>query len=199
MDSLVGSLYDMCNGASNGEEGEGFFLLSDHGFTQIEREVHLNSWLMQEGYLALEEEGLGLEAIGKGSRAFVLDPGRIFINTSGRFPKGSVPPEAVGDLRHEIAVKLKRLSFGEKRVVREVFTREDVYDGPHVCEAADLLVLSHYGFDLKGSLKPGEVFRESDLQWMHTWDDAFFWLPGPALEDVHIQSLAGLIMNDLRP
>ncbi len=86
-----------------------------------------------------------------------------------------------------------KLGYDGKPVIREVFTREQVYNGPYVAEAADLLVLSQYGFDLKGSVKPGEVFRQSDLQGMHTWDDAFFWWSGPEQQDLHIESLAGLI------
>lgn len=197
VDALVGKLYDMFGEISNGNGDEGFFLLSDHGFTKLDQEVHLNSWLTQEGYLTLGDSGAGLEAMNSNTRAFALDPGRIFINSSARFPKGNVPPGEVTDLRHEIAAKLKGLSHEGRPVVREVFTREDVYDGPYVPEAADLLVLSHYGFDLKGSVKGGGVFRDSDLQGMHTWDDAFFWWPGPALGDVHIESLADLIMKSL--
>jgi len=197
VDALVGKLYDMFGVASNGDGAEGFFMLSDHGFTKLDREVHLNSWLRQEGYLSLEDSQVGLEAIGTDTKAFALDPGRIFINSEGRFPKGGVARGAVDDLRHEIAAKLKGLTFEGTPAIREVFAREDVYDGPYVGEAADLLVLSHYGFDLKGSVKIGDVFRKSDLQGMHTWDDAFFWWPGPALGDVHIESLADLIMKAL--
>ena len=96
-------------------------------------------------------------------------------------------------MRHEIAAKLKNLTHDGKPVVREVFTREDVYDGPYVGEAADLLVLSHYGYDLKGSVKSGDVFRDSDLQGMHTWDDAFFWSKDEAPSDLDITQLAGII------
>ncbi len=198
IDAFVGKIYDMFGEISNGEDGENFFLLSDHGFTRLDREVHLNAWLAREGYLELGKDSGGLEGMSEDSRAFALDPGRIFINSSGRFPRGVVPPSDLDNLRHEIAAKLKGLEYEGRPVVKEVFTREDVYDGPYVGEAADLLVLSHYGFDLKGSVRPGEVFRESDLQGMHTWDDAFFWWAGPALNDVHIESLADLVMKALQ-
>jgi len=173
VDELVGRVYEMFNEVSCREEGEGFFLLSDHGFTGIEREVHLNAWLVRHGYLELGGNGKGLEGIVEGSRALALDPGRICINEVGRFPKGAVTPDEVPALKEEIAVRLKELTFEGKPVVREVFEREQVYTGPHVSEAADLLVLSNYGFDLKGSTRPGEVFRETDLIGMQNWDDAF--------------------------
>ncbi len=198
VDELVGRIYEMFGEVSSGGEGEGFFLLSDHGFTGLNREVHLNAWLAREGYLSFSEDGKGLEGMRNGSRAFALDPGRIFINAADRFPSGCVPSEQVIELRHEIAAKLKDLELEGSPAVKEVFTREDVYEGPYVAEAADLLVLSQYGFDLKGSVKPGEVFRTSDLKGMHTWDDAFLWWAGPELADVHIESVAGMIAKALR-
>jgi predicted AlkP superfamily phosphohydrolase/phosphomutase len=198
IDGLIGKLYDMFGQVSPGNEGQDFYMLSDHGFTQIEREVHLNAWLQEQGYLSLEEGSSGLEGIVEGSAAFALDPGRVFINEKGRFSKGAVPAAAVDDLRGEIAGKLMELAFEDKPVIREVFTREQVYNGPYVGEAADLLILSQYGFDLKGSLKPGGVFRQSDLQGMHTWDDAFFWWSGPQLPNLHIESLAELITEGLQ-
>lgn len=198
VDKLIGSLYDMFKSASPLDEGDGFFMLSDHGFTQLDREVHLNAWLRDEGYLSLKDGEAGLEGIDKGTVAFALDPGRVFINEKDRFPEGSVTSDKVDGLRREIAGKLMELDFEEKPVIREVFTREQVYNGPHVGEGADLLVLSHYGFDLKGSVKPGEVFRTSDLKGMHTWDDAFFWWSGPELPDLQIESLAGLITKVFR-
>jgi len=198
VDKLIGNLYDMFKTVSPLDEGESFFLLSDHGFTQLDREVHLNAWLRDEGYLSLKDGEAGLEGIDNGTTAFALDPGRVFINEKDRFPEGSVAPGEVDGLRREIAGKLMELDFQGKPVIREVFAREQVYDGPHVGEGADLLVLSHYGFDLKGSVKPGEVFRTSDLKGMHTWDDAFFWWSGPELPDLQIESLAGLITKVFR-
>ena len=32
-----------------------FMVISDHGFARFDRAVHLNTWLMREGYLTLED------------------------------------------------------------------------------------------------------------------------------------------------
>ncbi len=174
----------------------GLYLLSDHGFCGVEQEVYLNAWLKKEGYLAFRVASpQELEDIAEGSVAFALDPGRIYLNTRGRFPKGEVAQAERSGLRTEIAEKLLRLEFQGKKVVRHVFEAEGVYTGPLVSQAPDLLVVSAPGFDLKGSVKKNEIFSPTDLQGMHTWDDAFFWADHHVREDLAIRDLAALIMD----
>jgi predicted AlkP superfamily phosphohydrolase/phosphomutase len=96
----------------NGGDGaiERFFLISDHGFCGIRSEVYLNRWLQQEGYLRFgSDPPAGLEDMDPDSRAFCLDPGRIFINAADRFPAGSVPRGQVAALLEEIQTKLGNL------------------------------------------------------------------------------------------
>jgi predicted AlkP superfamily phosphohydrolase/phosphomutase len=169
---------------------DGLFLLSDHGFTGIVQEVCLNAWLEQHGYLAFKEPGpKGLEDIAAPSRAFALDPNRIYLNIKGKFPAGNVDPGERESFRAEIARKLEKLEFEGRRVVRKVFLSEEIYSGPQAAKGPDLVVLGEPGFDMKGSVKKKEVFSRSDLQGMHTWDDAFFWAaadhgPGLAIKDI---------------
>ena len=73
---------------------------------------------------------------------------------------------------------------------------EEIYEGPHVASGPDLVVLSEYGFDMKGSVKKKEVFGRSNLQGMHTWDDAFFWANSKKSEDLAISDLSRIIMDD---
>jgi len=44
--------------------------------------------------------------------------------------------------------------------------------------APDLVLLSHHGFDLKGSVQKRTTSGRSKLQGMHTYDDAFFFSDG---------------------
>ena len=68
---------------------EGFYLMSDHGFTGIVQEVYLNAWLEREGYLSFANPSpKGLEDIAPGTTAFALDPNRIYLNLKGKFPAG---------------------------------------------------------------------------------------------------------------
>lgn len=52
--------------------------------------------------------------------------------------------------------------------------KEELYNGPYLKQASDLVVLSAHGCDLKGKVNSPEVFGRTDLEGMHTQDDAFF-------------------------
>ncbi len=69
--------------------------------------------------------------------------GNIYINLKGREPKGIV---ASGDeyeaLRDEIITKLERLKDPDsgEQIIERVYKREELYEGPHVQDAPDLLI-----------------------------------------------------------
>jgi predicted AlkP superfamily phosphohydrolase/phosphomutase len=181
--------------ASGGHAG--LYLLSDHGFTGIVQEVYLNAWLEQNGFLAFNApEPKGLEDIADGSRAFALDPNRIYLNMKGRFPKGQIEAAGKNALRKEIARKLGTLVHGGRKVVRKVFFSEEIYSGPYAAKAPDLIVLGEPGFDIKGSVKKKDVFGRTSLQGMHTWDDAFFWAATDHGPDLAIENIAPIILKN---
>jgi predicted AlkP superfamily phosphohydrolase/phosphomutase len=198
IDSFVGEVWDRFRALEGEDAIERFFVLSDHGFSSVEREVYLNRWLQEEGYLEFESGSPeSLEEIDSGSRAFCLDPGRIFINRERRFPRGSVREADAGPLAEEIGDKLAALRCEGKLVVRKVFARDEVYQGPRALDGADLTVLGNEGFDLKGRIDSDVVFGRSDLTGMHTWDDAFV-LTGADLEKpIIIWDIAAAIEKSL--
>ncbi len=90
VDAFIGEMYARFEGL-NGGDGEGFYMLSDHGFCAIEQEVNLNTWLMENGYLSFESDDF--KALGQmtpDSKAFAMDPSRIYLNLKGKYPKGTV-------------------------------------------------------------------------------------------------------------
>ena len=175
-------------------EGEGFFLLSDHGFCVIEQEVYLNAWLREQGYLIFDKDPpQSLADIGAEARAFCLDPGRIYLHRAGRYPKGRVRPEEAPALLAELREKLLALCYHEHRVMEAVKRQEEAYIGPEAAKGPDLVCTPHHGFDLKGQPAAPEVFGKSDLAGMHTWDDAFFWSKDPAPADLDITQLAEIV------
>jgi predicted AlkP superfamily phosphohydrolase/phosphomutase len=195
VDGIIGRLVLSYRRLTGGEAG--LYLLSDHGFCQIDQEVYLNAWLQKEGYLRFAgETSQGLEDIAEGSLAFALDPNRIYFHFKGRFPKGAVEEADRKALKAEIAQKLDRLEFEGRRVIRRVFDADTVYSGPFVASGPDLLVLSEPGFDLKGSVKKREIFGRTDLEGMHTWDDAFFWSERKAGDDLRISQISAVILSN---
>jgi predicted AlkP superfamily phosphohydrolase/phosphomutase len=174
-----------------------FYLLSDHGFTGITQEVYLNAWLAQAGFLGFDSSGpRRLSDMASGSRAFALDPSRIYINLKSRFPRGVVGDSERSALKSEIASALSGLEFEGQKVVRRVFDSEEIYSGPHTAKGPDLVVLAEPGFDMKGSLERASVFGRTDLQGMHTWDDAFFLAPRDCGADLTISDLAPIILEE---
>ncbi len=195
IDRLIGKIVAAYHKLTNTYAG--FYILSDHGFTGIEQEVYLNAWLQQHGYLRfVKPEPESLEDIHGRSRAFALDPNRIYLNFKNRFPKGSVERSARKVLKEEIAAKLSKLEYQGRRVVRKVFFAEDVYSGPLAGKGPDLIVVGEPGFDMKGSVKKKEIFGRSGLQGMHTWDDAFFWATEDLGEGLKIADVAPVILKN---
>jgi predicted AlkP superfamily phosphohydrolase/phosphomutase len=159
-------------------------LLSDHGFCAVKRQVQVNRWLEEEGFLAAaapRDPRAGLRGLdGARTRAFSLLPGRIYLNLRGRERDGSVEPGAeAARLRREIAERLLdwRDPADGARVIRAVHAREDLYRGAEVHRAPDLVAEPEDGYDLKGRFGVERVFEEPGaITGMHTHGDAFLLL-----------------------
>lgn len=177
-------------------------VLSDHGFTKIEKEIYLNRWLFEKGYIRFKnKQPESIEDIAEGARAFVMDPGRIYINLKGKYPFGSVSQgDEYKELIDELIENLYSLEFKGKKIIKKIFKRNEIYSGPYTENGPDLVALSNYGFDLKGSVKSKKVFGNSFLTGMHTQDDAFVILPREVNVDQkpHISNLKNIICEFLK-
>ena len=85
------------------------FVLSDHGFASFKRGVNLNTWLRQNGYLAIQE-GVAPSAIGlqdidwSRTRAYAFGLAGIYFNVKGRESRGIVAPgEEAEQLKKDIS------------------------------------------------------------------------------------------------
>ena len=192
LDGFIGRMYERYQKECDPAES-GFFVLSDHGFCRIRTEVYLNNWLAEKGYLKFAaDKPKGYADLDPSTRAFAIDPSRIYIHRVGRYPSGCVKEEEVEGLRAELSEKLMALTYDPNRasddvkgdkppeagspVFRKAFTREELYSGPLLDRGPDLVLLSHHGFDLKGALKRPHLFgRSPGLKGMHTQDDAVFF------------------------
>ncbi len=199
LDGFIKQMWERYHsGVDVSAEGEGFFLLSDHGFCAIEQEVYINAWLKKEGYLSFTNDPpQGMEDINPDSVAFALDPARIYIHRKDKYPRGTVSAEEVPELAAEIREKLLSLCYHDKKVLEDVKTREQAYSGPETEKGPDLVAVGNHGFDLKGSPQAEEVFQRTDLTGMHTWDDAFFWSIEQQEEDLNITQLADIVTRPL--
>jgi predicted AlkP superfamily phosphohydrolase/phosphomutase len=121
-------------------------------------------------------ERVQLKDVGPGCQVYSLDPGRVFVNLQGREPGGTVPPAEYEAWRTRIAEAamndLRDPETGEP-MLEKVIRREEIYHGPELERAADLILVPRYGYDLKGAFgKETLTFKGDELVGMHTYDDA---------------------------
>ena len=80
--------------------------------------------------------------------------GNIYLNLAGREPEGVVSPDDYDLLCREISEKLMSWSAPDSGgpVVKRVYRREELYEGPYISDAPDLIIeWQDYGFWGRGS------------------------------------------------
>jgi len=157
-------------------------MLSDHGFERLDSEVYVAAVLRNEGLLQFKSgEKPGLESIDYQTKAFVLDPGRIYLNQQGKYPSGSVSETEAEDILGRIEEIFRGLRIDGREVIRDIYRRNDIYSGPYLANAPDLVLVAKEGFNLKGSLRADKVADKGIFTGKHTQDTAFLLIHG--LED----------------
>jgi predicted AlkP superfamily phosphohydrolase/phosphomutase len=183
--------------------GVPLFIVADHGHTLIHREFYPNAWLRAEGLLGFTaDKPKGPADMDPASKVFVLDPGRVYVHRTGRFPLGTVGEREAQDLVGRVREGLLALhdpSPGAPaggRPIPRVFARDELYHGPAVDAAPDLVIHFNDGYDPKGALSKTEVFGQSALTGMHTYADSLFFLnrPGVPTDGLDIVDLAPTIL-----
>jgi len=176
LDKYINDLYEQF--VQRYSENGFFIILSDHGFAPVKKEVYINRFLEEKGLLILKNEGNFYERVDPKTKAFDLDPCRIYINEKDSYPGGAVRKEEKPALLEEIKKTLRTLKAENgDEVVDKIFTREEIYSGPHIQGAPDLVCLPKDGYDLKGSLEKKEIFGYNVFKGMHTWHDAVCIFP----------------------
>lgn len=198
IDRFLGEIYEAIG------KDDLFVIMSDHGFCRIGREVYLNTWLRQQGYLAFSTVApKSYGDLDGRTRAFAMDPSRIYINQKGKFPGGSVGPNgAVQALREELREGILGIEVEGQRAIEQVYRKEEIYQGPCLDRAPDLVVVPKRGYDLKGSVQKDILAGNSQLTGMHTHDDAVIYLnrairrKGPfTILDIFPTLISGLGLN----
>jgi predicted AlkP superfamily phosphohydrolase/phosphomutase len=195
LDEIVGEF------AAELPDGMPLFLMSDHGFCSLDRQVYLNYLLQTEGLLAFTGDNpVTIADIDPGrTRAYCMDPGRVYINLKGREPGGTVSPGAEYDqLMERISQLLGNLTDPEsgERMVESVPTGCELFEGPLADLAPDLVAVPVRGYDFKGMVNRDTLTDAGIFTGMHTHDDAMLYsnIDMPA-GNRHIRDVAGLILN----
>jgi predicted AlkP superfamily phosphohydrolase/phosphomutase len=212
LDRAVGRLVDAVGPDAN------VVVLSDHGFgTKPERSVRINRWLADRGLLrrhafwttrrrvvrkvfpaswrerydTLDHILVNRAKSRAWSEALFTGTAGIWVHLRGRYPLGCVAPGAEYErVRGEIRDGLRALVDDRGyRVFRSVERREELYRGPYVETAPDLVAVCEPRFgivfeSLRRELRSPDLFGPYDeLGYTGTHDPAgLYLLAGPAVQ-----------------
>ncbi len=171
MDAVVGTVLAALR------PGDTLVVLSDHGFTTWRRVAHVNSWLRQNGYLALRDWGaesgapLFKDVDWSATRAYALGFGGIYINRKGREPQGIVGDEQAEALKREIAAKIAAWTDPATGapVVHRVYRQEEIFRGAEAHQAPDLYLGFERGYGASWQTAlgaaPGVLVENNEKKW----------------------------------
>ncbi len=124
-------------------------VMSDHGFSTFDRALHLNTWLMKEGFLALDDpKNVGDQEMfphvdWSRTQAYSVGLNGIYLNLQGREREGSVAPGAEADaILKKIADRLQNArdpETGKPMIGGLTLSRRD-FHGDALESAPDIIV-----------------------------------------------------------
>ena len=123
-------------------------VMSDHGFQAMTRQVHVNTWLRDNGYLVLvDDKPVGgdahLDVDWSKTRAYALGFNAGYLNLKGREASGIVDPAEADALAREIIAGLEALTDDDRggvRPVRNAWQAAEIYSAARRAEAPDIVV-----------------------------------------------------------
>ena len=122
-------------------------VLSDHGFAPWRRSVHLNRWLVDNGFMTTKpgqpaSEQLFANVNWTKTKAYAIGLNDIYLNRKGREALGIVRDDEVAQLKRDIADKLRVAVDPESGapMVLKVYDAAEIYSGKMMRDAPDLVV-----------------------------------------------------------
>ena len=143
-------------------------VISDHGFAPFNRAVHLNSFLMREGFLSLDDpaktgdEELFAHVDWSKTLAYAIGLNGVYVNLEGREAGGVVPEVDKRMVLDRLARRLAEFRdpvTGEK-VVERVYFPEEAFRGRNLKYSPDLLIGFRRGYRASWQTALGSVPRD---------------------------------------
>ncbi|HZR24828.1 MAG TPA: alkaline phosphatase family protein [Vicinamibacterales bacterium] len=155
-------------------------IVSDHGFHSFRQSVNLNTWLVQEGFMAIQGQQPGEKKLkdlfGGGTfwenvdwahtKAYAMGLGQVYLNLKGREGRGIVSPGTdAKQVTDDLAARLMTMTDPNThaKMVDAVYKRDDVYNGPFTVNASEIQVGLADGYRVSwqstlGGSPPGIVY-----------------------------------------
>lgn len=194
-------------------------VLSDHGFARFDRAVHLNMWLMREGFLALatgeaDKDAAFANVDWSHTKAYSLGLNGVYINQQFRERDGIVAEGAETEKTVE-EIRSRLLGFVDPKsgqlVVRSVVVPRKEFHGEALNTAPDLLIGYTPGYRSSWQTAlggvPGTLIEDNTDEWRgdHCIDASSvpgvllsnhkISQPAPRLEDIPVTILAQFGIN----
>ena len=150
--------------------------VSDHGFGPQKMSVNVNAILHEHGYLHLEEtERPSYLNMLPETRAFAMDPGRVYLHRSDRYPKGSVSDADAKQLINELIDLFSSYEVHGQKIVDGIEFGQDIYSGEFAHRASDLVLMSTNNVALSGRLNVSELIESTPINGKHTFENSTFF------------------------
>lgn len=153
-------------------------VMSDHGFAPWNRAFHVNTWLLNHGYLVLEDGTVpGDVDMLRGvdwsrTRAYAIGLNGLYLNVAGREREGIVKPGAeVQALLAELKAALEATTdpLDGKPAIKYAYRADQVYHGAMREAGPDIVMGYHRGWRGSNESALGRVteaeFSDNMLKW----------------------------------
>jgi predicted AlkP superfamily phosphohydrolase/phosphomutase len=188
-----------------GLEKQRFLVLSDHGFRPFDQKVHLNRWLIENGYMRLVKPGSAgdlQDVEWRHTQAYAIGLNSLYINLAGREGQGSVEAAVLEKLLNDIKARLLAWKAPDGRqIVSRVGLKHEVFSGPYTRLGPDLVVGYAPGFRASSETGLGK-FTETTLEknedhWGadHCMDPVM--VPGVLFANRDLRNMPGLSFRDI--
>jgi predicted AlkP superfamily phosphohydrolase/phosphomutase len=180
-------------------------ILSDHGFKTFEHKVHLNHWLVGNGYMSLAGKNASpdlKDVTWETTRAYALGLNSLYLNVANREGKGIVAPEQIEPLLDELKSRLLGWKTADgSQIISRVLFKHEAFTGPYARFGPDLVIGYAPGFRASSetglgksaatSLEPNHDHWGAD----HCIDSTK--VPGVLFANRDIQNMPGLSFRDI--
>ena len=168
IDGVIGEI------AGNICDEDNLIMLSDHGFEKLEKDVYINCLLADNGFLNFKADAKpGLENIDAGTKAFAMDPARIYINQKGKYPAGCVEESDKESCLKDLESLFSSFEIDGRKVIKYLYRKDDIYSGPCLEDGPDLVLIAESGFNLKAAMAFEGLVGKGPFTGKHTYEDAF--------------------------
>lgn len=175
-------------------------VLSDHGFAPYRRSFNLNTWLLQNGYIALKADGAPdanepfAQVDWSHTRAYGLGLNGLYANIRGREREGIVESAQADALLREIKQKLTEIRDPKdnSQAITRVDLASEVYQGPYARTGPDALVGYNRAYragwkTILGAFPP-DVFEDNANPWSGDHCMDYTKVPGVLLSNRKIDA-----------